>query len=57
MVQLRANVLEKNIVFPTSGVKIEVPNTRIFIADQEYGTGTLCVAERLLIEKGAYLLN
>ena len=57
MVQLRANVLEKNIVFPTSGVKIEVPNTKIFIADQEYGTGTLCVAERLFIEKGAYLLN
>ena len=44
MVSLK--VLEENIVLPASGVKCEIPRTMAFIADQDYGLGTLCVAER-----------
>lgn len=44
MVSLK--VLETKVTIPSSGVKIEVPNTKAVIADQDFGSGILCVAER-----------
>jgi hypothetical protein len=40
------NLLKKNLVLPTEGIKIQAPNTKAFIGETEYGQGVLCVAER-----------
>jgi hypothetical protein len=41
-------VLQKEISIPSEGIPLQVPNTKAFIADKEYGNGILCVAERFL---------
>ena len=45
MVQLKTEVLEDRVVFPSNGVKQQVSNCKLFIGEQEYGCGSLCVAE------------
>jgi hypothetical protein len=42
------NLLKKDLVLPTEGIKIQAPNTRAFIGEIEYGKGVLCVAERFI---------
>lgn len=42
-------VLQANIELPTDGIKIQLQNTKAFIANSDYGSGTLCVAESNLI--------
>ena len=42
------NLLKKDLVLPTEGIKIQAPNTRVFIGEIEYGKGVLCVAERFV---------
>jgi len=40
------SVLDSKVFLPTGGIKIQVDNTKAFISDEDYGTGTLCVSER-----------
>lgn len=42
--------LADKVAIPSSGIKTQVSNTKAFIADQDIGTGELCVAERLGIQ-------
>ena len=46
--EVNLNLLKKNLVLPTDGIKIQAPNTRAFIGETEYGKGVLCVAERFI---------
>jgi hypothetical protein len=39
-------VLQHNIEIPLDGVRLQVANTHLFVENNDYGNGTLCVAER-----------
>ena len=47
----KLNLLTKNLVLPSDGIKLQAANTRAFLGDIEYGKGVLCVAERYLKNK------
>jgi len=51
MVCLTKKVLDEIVELPTNGVKTHALNTKAFIADQEYGVGTLCISESNLLWK------
>lgn len=42
-------VLNRDVTFPSEGIKMQLPNTRAFISNNDFGVGTLCVAERYII--------
>ena len=40
-------VLQSKVEIPNDGIRLQVPNTHLYIENNDYGKGTLCVAERL----------
>lgn len=42
--------LQEEITLPSTAIKIQAYNTRAFISNEDLGTGTLCVAERYIVD-------
>ena len=39
-------VLQNNVEIPNDGIRLQVANTHLFIENNDYGKGVLCVSER-----------
>ena len=52
--EVNLNLLTKNLVLPTDGIKLQAPNTRLFVGEAEYGKGLLCVAERYIFKNNLF---